>query len=68
MKKLKFIKNKIHYIKQIYDNGTIVIFPDPDFQNYIPPSPKPKPPNLSTVNKKLDFIIKHICHQNSFKL
>ena len=55
----KFIKNKIHYIKETYPNGSINIFVDPEFQKTLFPDPNsfPSLPDLSTISKKLDFII-----------
>lgn len=55
-----------HYIKEIYENGTINIYPDPDFQEQSPPPVKPPLPNLNTTNKKLDFIINELHLKDRF--
>jgi len=55
----KFIENGINYIRETRLNGTILEYPDPDF--FIFPDPPLLPtPNLSTIDKKLDFIIKQM--------
>ncbi len=63
----KFIKNDIHYIKETFDNGAINIYPDPDFQEQSPFTEKPPLPNLSTTNKKLDFIIDELNLKKRFQ-
>jgi len=52
----KFEKNGIHYIKEAFDSGTTNTYPDPDFNIDSTPELLPKP-DLSTPDKKLDFII-----------
>ncbi|MBA7642672.1 hypothetical protein ES703_50376 [subsurface metagenome] len=61
MKTKKFVNNKIHYIKETWDNGAINIYPDPEFQpdSTIPPDKLPLP-DLSTTKKQLDFIISEL--------
>lgn len=65
----KFIKNDIHYIKEILNNGAINIYPDPEFQpapKIITEPEKPPLPNLSTTDKKLDFIIRELGLKNKY--
>lgn len=66
MNTTKFIKNNIHYIKNTYDNGTTEIYPDPDFQEQSPQPVKPPLPDLTTTNKKLDFIIEQLHLKDRF--
>lgn len=66
----KFIEKGIHYIRKTYPNGSIVKFPDPEFQDKMPEPVNPPLPDLSTINKKLDFIISelHLKHRFSKNL
>lgn len=67
MTTLKFIENGIHYIKDSYDNGTINIYPDPDFNNTVLPNPFIPPlPSLTSTGQKLDFIIDFLNIKDNF--
>ena len=59
-KQEKFIENNIHYIKETYPNGTINIYPDPEFQKEFLPPPKPTLPDLTTPAQMLIFIIEEL--------
>ncbi len=63
----KFIKNYIHYIKEIYSNGFINIYTDPEFQEPSPELTKPPLPPLTSTGQKLDFIINELNLKNRFK-
>ncbi len=67
MKTNKFIKNKIHYIKETFDNGAINIYPDPKFQPKTQVPSKPRLPKLNTIDKKLDFIINNLRLKDKYK-
>lgn len=62
----KFIKNEIHYIEETHDNGAINIYPDPEFQEGSPDPVRPPLPDLSTTDKKLDFIINELGLKNRY--
>lgn len=63
----KFIENDIHYIKEIYPNGAVNIYPDPEFQQPGPEPEKPPLPDLSKTDQKLDFIIDELKLKKRFK-
>lgn len=62
----KFIKNDIHYIKEIFESGTINIYPDPEFQPSSTPTIKPPLPPLTTITQILEFIIDQLHLKDSF--
>lgn len=64
----KFIKNGIHYIRAIYDSGTIVIYPDPEFQENHPLTPRPPLPPLISLSDRLNFIIDVLHLKDGFLL
>lgn len=67
MKIEHFTKNNIHYIKKTGDNGSINIYPDPDFQdNSISLSQNPPLPDISSIKKQLDFIIDQLHLKDNF--
>ncbi len=56
----KFIKYNIHYIKETYLNGTIHIYPDPEFQPFLSLPNLPPLPPLTSTGQMLHFIIQEL--------
>lgn len=67
IKKEKFKKNNIWFIRDIFSNSNIVIYPDPEFQPVSSEPEKPPLPCLCNQDEKLDFIINELHLKDRFQ-